>query len=48
MGSEMCIRDRFIDRVNAYDDLGTTALESLERAINAFNDKKLSTLWEKL
>ena len=38
----------FIDRVNAYDDLGTTAFESLERAVNAFNDKKLSALWEKL
>lgn len=29
----------FIDRVNAYDDLGTTAFESLERAVKAFNDK---------
>ena len=38
----------FIDRVNAYDDLGTTAFESLERAVKAFNDKKLSALWEKL
>jgi transcriptional regulator with XRE-family HTH domain len=42
---------RFIDRIegaSAHDDLGTTALEGLEKTIKAFENEELIALWNKV
>lgn len=37
-----------LDRASAHDNLGTTAMESLENAVKAFGDGTLSALWKEM
>ena len=37
-----------LDRASAHDNLGTTAMESLENAVKAFEDGALSALWKEV
>ena len=37
-----------LDRASAHDNLGTTAMESLENAVKASEDETLSALWKEM
>ena len=37
-----------LDRASAHDNLGRTAMESLENAVKAFGDGTLSALWKEM